>query len=94
MPYGVFKLDEGVQVKLTALPVAVNVVLAPTHMVCELAWADTSGGKFTVMVAVVEAPPQEPKVPSTVYVVVVVGVAVTDDPMVVFKLPISEEVQV
>ena len=46
------------------------------------------------MVAVVDEPAQVPKVPFTVYVVVVVGVAVTDEPLVVLRLPASEEVQV
>ena len=44
--------------------------------------------------AVVDEPAQAPKVPFTVYVLVVVGVAVTVAPLVVFKLPASEELHV
>jgi hypothetical protein len=68
-----------------AAPLAVKLVPPPPeHMFAEVGVTLTVGAVFTVIVTVC-VPLQGPFIPVTVYVVVTVGVAVTDDPLVALK---------
>jgi hypothetical protein len=71
---------EGDQLYVDA-PDAASVVLLPEHKVNVVGVTFVIGVGFTVMVTVVD-PLQPPLVPVTVYVVVLVGDAVTIDPVV------------
>ena len=63
-------------------PVALNVVVAPTHIDDEPAVAPTVGSVLTPTLTVdVLLQPVVPSVPVTVYVVAVDGVAVTGEPV-------------
>jgi len=74
-------------------PLAVNVVELPEHMV---GGADkvTVGVGLTVTTTVFEAPAHPPVVPVTVYVVVVVGLALTLAPVVALKFVLGAHVYV
>lgn len=85
----------GVHVYVAA-PLAVNVVGLPEHIVGELAEAVTVGVVFTVITVVLgpEAGHPAADVPFNVYVTVMVGVAVTGDPVEELKLVFGVHVYV
>jgi hypothetical protein len=69
-------------------PDAVSVVNAPAHIVAE--FTVTTGSGFTVTVEV--AVPLQPRLlPVIVYVVVVVGLAVTDAPLVTLRFVLGDQ---
>ena len=63
-------------------PLAVRVVEEPAHIAALAGLIDTDGGEITVTVDPAEFVQPLMSVPVTVYVVVIVGVAVTDGPLV------------
>ena len=90
-PVEALKLPEGLQVYVLA-PDALKVVLPPTQMVDEDAVNVKVGIGDIVMVTVLLLVHPLPSVAFTVYMVVVVGVAVTTVP--VEALSVAAEVQV
>jgi hypothetical protein len=80
-PVEELRVDDGDQVYVFA-PLAFSVADAPLHIVGEL--TVTVGVGFTVTTAVAAAV-HDPVVPTTVYVVVTVGLAVTFAPVVALK---------
>ena len=85
-PLVVFNLVAGLHVYVVALP-PVNVVELPEHIVAGPATAVKVGGALTVTVSVKGVVAAQPNadVPFSVYVMVLVGLAVTDEPVLAFN---------
>ena len=82
-PVVALKPVEGVQVYVVP-PVAVKMVLLPLHIGAGVG-AVIVGGGFTVTATVVVLTQPLPSVPIMVYVELIVGLAVTDEPVVALK---------